>query len=287
MLIKNKEEIKKLKAGGKILGQILAELCQYCVANKNTWEIDKKAEELILKAGGKPAFKNYQGSQDDKPFPGTICACINQQIVHAAPSKKAILRNGDIFTIDIGMEWPVAVETATSQKSIKSLKSIKSEGRGMFTDTAITIAIGDVDPKIKELMRVTKQALEEGIKAIKPGNSVADIGKAIETCVNNQGKYGIIRELVGHGVGHSVHEDPIIPNYYDKKLESFILKPGMVLALEPMIALGYWKVKDGLDGFSIDTADGSVCAHFEHTVVVTEKGCDVITRRPNEDKEVI
>ena len=264
MLIKSKTEIKKLIDGGKILGQILAELSQICVAGKNTYEIDKKAEELILQAGGKPAFKNYQGDPSDLPFPSTICACINEQIVHAPASKKVILKDGDIFTIDIGMEKD-----------------------GLFTDTAITLAIGKVDSKVKELMRITKQALEEGIKAVKPGNSVADIGRAIQNYVNSQGKYGIIRELVGHGVGHGVHEEPVIPNYYDKKLESFKLKPGMVLAIEPMVSLGNWRVKNGPDNISIVMADGSICAHYEHTVIVTEKGCDVITRRPGEEKEKV
>ncbi len=264
MLIKNQKEIKELKKGGKIIGEILSKLSQICVVGKSTWEIDEMAEKLILKAGGKPAFKNYRSSPYDKPFPSTICACVNEQIVHAAASKKVILKKGDIFTIDIGM-----------QKN------------RMFTDTAITVAIGEVSPKIKELMRVTKQSLEEGIKAVKSGNSVADIGKAIEIYVKSQGKYSIVRELVGHGVGHAVHEDPMIPNYYDRKMENFILKPGMVLAIEPMITLGDWRVKDGSNGFSIDTADGSLCAHYEHTVVVTEDGCEVITRRPNENQEII
>jgi len=264
MLIKSKKDIKILKEGGVIIGQILANLSQICVVGKSTWEIDKLAENMILKAGGKPAFKDYQSGPGEKPFPSTICACVNEQIVHAVPSKKVILKDGDIFTIDIGMKKD-----------------------GLFTDTAISVAIGKIDPKVRELMRVTKQSLEEGIKAVKPGNSVADIGKAIETYVHSQGKYGIVRELVGHGVGHGVHEDPMIPNYYDRKLENFILRPGMVLAIEPMIALGHWKVKEGPDDIAIVMADGSTCAHYEHTVVVTENGCDVITRRPNEEKEII
>ena len=264
MLIKTKKEIDILKKDGQVLGQILANLSKICVSGKNTWEIDKKAEELILKAGGKPAFKNYQGDPRDLPFPSTICACINDQIVHAIASKKVVLRDGDIFTIDIGMEK-----------------------NGLFTDTAITLAIGEIPSSTKELMRVTKQSLEEGIKAVRPGNSVADIGKAIENYVKSQGKYGIVRDLVGHGVGHGVHEDPVIPNYYDRKLENFKLKPGMVLAIEPMITTGDWRIKDGPDGFSIDTADGSLCAHYEHTVIVTEEGCEVITRIPGEEKEII
>lgn len=264
MLIKNKKEIEELKKGGQQLGQILAELREFCVVGKSTWEIDQKAEELIYKVGGVPAFKNYQSSPKDKPFPSTICACINNQIVHASASKKVILKDGDIFTIDIGMKK-----------------------NGLFTDTAMTMIIGKAKPEIEKLLQVTKESLEKAISAVKPGNSVADIGKAIEDYVNSQGKYGIVEELVGHGVGHSVHEDPMIPNYFDKKFTRFILKPGMVLAIEPMITLGGWRVKDGPDGFSIDTADDSLCAHFEHTVVVTKDGCEVITRRPEEEKEIV
>ncbi|MDO9510022.1 MAG: M24 family metallopeptidase, partial [Candidatus Magasanikbacteria bacterium] len=267
MLIKSKKDIEILKEGGVIIGQILSNLAQICVAGKSTWEIDKIAEEMIIKVGGMPAFKHYQSDPKDIPFPSTICACLNEQIVHAIASKDVVLKNGDIFTIDIGMDWPCFAEATPG-------KPLKVKSKGMITDTSITVAIGEIDQKVKELMRVTKQSLEEGIKAVKPGNSVADIGRAIENYVKSQGKYGIVRELVGHGVGHHVHEDPIIPNYYDRKMENFILKPGMVLAIEPMIALGHWKVKDGPDGFSIIMADGSFCAHYEHTVVVTEKGCD-------------
>lgn len=271
MLIKSKNDIKELKEGGKIIGKILSDLGRLSVAGKSTWEIDKMAEDMILKSGGKPAFKNYQGSPSDIPFPSTICACVNDQIVHAIASKKVILKDGDIFTIDIGMYWPYKDD----------------KNKGMITDTAITVVIGEISARVKELMRVTKQSLEEGIKAIKPGNSVADIGGAIEKYVKSQGKYGVVRELVGHGVGHGVHEDPMVPNYYDRKLENFKLKAGMVIAIEPMVTLGDWRVKDGNNGFSIDTMDGSLSAHYEHTVVITDDGCEVITRRPGEEKEVI
>ena len=132
---------------------------------------------------------------------------------------------------------------------------------------------------------MTKQSLEVAIKTVKPGISVADIGGAIEKYVKSQGKYGIVRDLVGHGVGHEVHEEPMIPNYYDKKMTGFILKPGMVIAIEPMISLGGYEIKVGDDGWTIEMADGSMCAHFEHTLAITKTGCEVMTRRPNEKKE--
>lgn len=271
MLIKSKEDIVQIKKGGKILGEILSQLAKLCQPGVSTAEIDEVAERMILKAGGLPAFKGYKNHPSDTPFPTAICASINEELVHGIAKKDVFLENGDIFSIDIGMEYP--------------LKASKLTGRGFFTDTAITVAVGEIPNKTKELMKVTKEALEMGIRAVKPGNSIASIGKAIETYVNSAGKYGIVRDLVGHGVGHGVHEDPHIPNYYDPKLEKFIIKPGMVLAIEPMIALGGYKIKPGPDGWTIVMADGSLCAHYEHTVIVTDKGCEIATRRPEEKKK--
>jgi methionyl aminopeptidase len=265
MNIKTKNDIKVLSEGGKILGQILSNLLKMSLAGVSTQTIDQAAEEMILSAGGKPSFKNYKGRATDRPFPATICSSLNHEIVHGIPNKQIKLKEGDIYTIDIGMEWPV-----------------NKKQRGLFTDTAATIAIGKVPKKTRQLLNVTAQALEEGINAIKPGVSVAEIGKAIEQYVKKQGKYGIIRDLSGHGVGYAVHEDPWIANYYDRRLEGYILKQGMVIALEPMITLGGWEIATAKDGWTIVTADKSLCAHFEHTVVVTETGYQVLTRRPEE-----
>jgi len=186
-------------------------------------------------------------------------------LVHGIAKKKVVLKEGDIFTIDIGMEWPY-----------------KKGERGYYTDTAYTLAVGKISKENEKLLRVTEQSLEEAIKVAVPGNSVADIGRAVENYVKSQGKYGIIRDLVGHGVGHAVHEDPRIPNYYDPKLEKIKLKPGMVIAVEPMISTGDWRVKTGDDGWTIVMSDGSMSAHFEHTIVITETGNIVATRRPSE-----
>jgi len=269
MLIKPKYDIEQIKKGGKIIGEILEKLGRMCKPGVSTGEIDRAAEKMIKKAGGQPAFKGYSNGPHDTPFPCTICASANHQLVHGIANDDDILESGDIFTIDIGMEWPC--------------KNPKKD-RGFFTDTALTVIVGDVPEKTKELLKVTKESLEVGIKAVKPGNSVADIGKAIEDYVNSKGKYGIVRDLVGHGVGHAVHEEPRIPNYYDPKMGAFILKPGMVLAIEPMISLGTHRVRTGLDGWTIEMADKSLCAHFEHTVIVTDNGCVVATRRPGEKK---
>lgn len=274
MLIKTAEDIEQLKKGGKILGEILEKLALSCKSGVKISDLDIKAEEMILSAGGRPAFKNYTSHRDGCPFPSTICASLNEELVHGSGKRAIVLREGDILGIDIGMEWPCLASGAVQGKSIKK--------RGLYTDTAMTVIIGKPKKGVQELLDVTKEALEKGIEAVKPGNSVADIGRAIEDYVKSQGKYGIVRDLVGHGVGHAVHEEPHIPNYYDPSLKNFILRPGMVLALEPMISMGGHRVRTADDGWTIEMADKSLCAHFEHTVVVTEKGCEVATRRPSE-----
>lgn len=262
MRFKTAEEIKKIEESGKILGEILEKLKDFSKSGVSTLEVDKLAEKLIVKAGARPAFKGYKSHSSDRPFPGSICASLNSELVHGIPSKKIILQEGDIFSIDIGMEWP-------------------AKG-GIFTDTALTVAIGNVPEKTKQLLSVTERALEKAIEVAQPGNSVAEIGKVVENYVMSTGKFGIVRDLVGHGVGHSVHEDPFIPNYYDKNLENSKLEPGMVIAVEPMISLGDWRVVTCSDGWTIKMADNSLSAHFEHTIIITEKGNIVATRRPNE-----
>lgn len=267
MLIKTPEEIKLIKENGKIIGRILEDLANLCKPGVEVAEVDAMAEQLIIEAGGTPAFKGYKTRYSDTAFPATICASINEQLVHGIPKKGVTLKDGDIFTIDIGMIYP---------------KPIPGKSQGFYTDTAVTIPIGKIPAKTRELLRVTQEALERGIAAVRPGNTVADIGKAIEEYVKSQGKYGIVRDLVGHGVGHEVHEEPSIPNYYDRNSEYIVLKPGMVIAIEPMLSLGTWKVKTAADGWTIVMGDGSLSAHFEHTIIITKSGHVVATRRPSE-----
>jgi methionyl aminopeptidase len=202
---------------------------------------------------------------------------VNTELVHGMARKDVILKSGDIFSIDIGMEWPYNPPKKNTDKARLF---------GYFTDTAITFAVGEVSEEIKKLLAVTKQALEVGIAAAKPGKSVASIGKAIEKYVDSEGDFGIVRDLVGHGVGHLLHEDPAVPNYYDPGLEEVILQPGMVIAIEPMISLGKnYHIKTKKDGWTIEMSDGSLCAHFEHSLVITREGNTVVTRRPQEQKK--
>lgn len=269
MIIQNRVESKTILKGGKILGRVLAKLLKMCRPGISTGELDRAAEKMILKAGGRPAFKNYRSSAGETPFPTTICASLNHELVHGVAKTETILKDGDILTIDIGMEYPYK-------------KTKKGERRGFYTDTAATIAIGRAGKETAALLATAREALAVGIKAAKPGASVADIGQAIETFVKSRGSYGVIRDLCGHGVGRAVHEEPSVPNYFDRRLVNYILRPGQVIALEPMISLGDYRVATAPDGWTVEMADKSLCAHFEHTIVITKNGCRVATKRPGE-----
>ncbi len=285
MLIKTSQDINNLIENGKRMGEVLERLEGMCKPGVSAWEIDQAAEKMILEAGGRPAFKGYRTHVADRPFPATICASFNAEVVHGIPRKNAILKEGDIFSIDIGMVWPFVKnkEKATAGAGPRlGAVGVRNKTRGVFTDTAVTVAVGAIPDKTRKLLDVTRESMERGIAAALPGNSIADIGKAVESYVRSQGKYGIVRDLVGHGVGHEVHEEPFIPNYYDKSLESIKLRPGMVIAIEPMIALGDWRVETMDDGWTIKMSDNSLSAHFEHTVIITEDGNIVATRRPSE-----
>lgn len=267
-LIKTPKEMKLIAEGGRLMGEILEKLAAMVSPGVSAWDIDQAAEKMIRDAGGRPAFKGYKPRSEDVPFPSTICASLNEELVHGIATPEKILHEGDIFSIDIGMEYPYRPKTGK---------------RGYFTDTAVTIPVGDVPETIKKMIRVAERALEAGIEQCRPGNSIADIGKAIQLYVESQGSYGIVRDLVGHGVGHEPHEDPPVPNYYTKSLERWILKPGVVIAIEPMISLGSHRIEiDDRDHWTIRTADQSLSAHAEHTIIVTDDGNCVATRRPHE-----
>jgi methionyl aminopeptidase len=275
--IKTKEEIEILAKGGKILADILKKVGEAAQVGVTTKELDEMAEKSILEAGGIPSFKGY-GEPD--PFPATLCTSVNEAIVHSIPSDYK-LKDGDIIGLDIGMKWPAE--------------------DGLFTDHAITVAIGNVSEENLELMRVTKGCLNKAISLLKPGMYINDIGRIIEEYVNpsvastssgqkdspplnwrsttwpsGKGKYGIVRDLVGHGVGHKVHEEPRIVNFAVKE-KGVEIKEGMVLAIEPMITLGTHEIEVDVNGWDIITKDRSISAHFEHTIAITEKGCKVIT----------
>ncbi len=212
----------------------------------------------MLKTAACPPLKIIAAARLKPPFPTTICASVNHQLVHT-PAGSYVLKNGDILSIDIGMKYPAA-------------------GRGYFTDMATTIPIGEVSALAKKVMKVTRQALTLGLAQVKAGNHISDIGKAIQPYVEAQG-FSVVRQLVGHGVGYEVHEEPRIPNFYDSRMKDVEMKAGMVLAIEPMVNVGHYAIKTGDDGWTVTTADEKLCAHFEHTVAVTKDGCEILTMK--------
>ncbi|MFH1822237.1 MAG: type I methionyl aminopeptidase [Patescibacteria group bacterium] len=260
--IKSKEEIKILREGGKILAEILKQVADKVGPGVKTGELERLALSLIKQAGGRPSFKGYKTRHDLSPFPTALCTSINDEVVHAPslPSRK--LNEGDIIGIDIGMEYPY-------RKKIK----------GYYTDIAVTVPVGKINEEARKLIKTTRECLDLAISKAKEGVNLNTIGRTIQTQAEGHG-YAVVRELVGHGVGYDVHEEPQVPNFEIKgegKTKKVILKAGMVIAIEPMVNIGGWKVKSAFDGFTILTADGTLSAHFEHTVAITESGCEIIT----------
>ncbi len=239
--------------GGRILAKIMKRLAQEVRPGITTKELDHLAEKLILKAGGSCSFKGYKGNGDSsRPFPACLCASVNEEIVHVLPSER-VLKEGDIVSLDLGLFY-----------------------KGFHTDMAITLPVGKVKPEALRLIRVTKKALKRALKKVKPGNTIGDIGNAIQRYVEKQG-FNVVRELCGHGIGRQLHEEPQILNY-GKRHSGELIKEGMVFCIEPMVTMGDWHIKRTKDGFGYQTKDGSLSAHFEHTVAITRRGYKILTQ---------
>lgn len=258
IIIKTPKEIEIMRRGGEILAAILSELKKAVRPGVDTGELNELAEKLIAQRGGEPSFKNYRSSPEDRPFPATLCTSINKEVVHAPALPSRILREGDIICLDLGLKYPASPD-------------------GLFTDAAITVAVGKVSPEAERLMRVTAESLLAGIAQVRPGNFIHDIARAIQEHVEKNG-FSVVRDLVGHGVGKRVHEPPRVPNFFDPSYKRVELKEGMTICLEPMVCAGRPEVKTLDDGWTVVTADGKLAAHFEHTVVVTKGGHEVLTK---------
>lgn len=244
--VKTPQEIEIMREGGHILASIMQELIAEVRPGVSTGKLDKLAEAKILKAGAKPAFQNYQG------FPRVMCTSVNDQVVHTIPSETHILKESDIITLDLGLIW-----------------------HGFYLDMARTVAVGEISDEAARLVRITRKALKLGIKKVRSGVTVGDVGNTIERFLESQ-QYGIVRELCGHGIGRQLHEDPQIPNY-GKRHTGEELKEGMVICIEPMVTMGGDAVKRAKDGQTFITKDGSLAAHFEDTILVTADGAEVLT----------
>jgi methionyl aminopeptidase len=270
MMIKTKEEIAVLREGGKILANILDQTVKMIKPGITTLDLEEFANSEILKAGGRPAFKNHPMGVD-LYFPTALCTSINEEIVHGPAVPARELKSGDIISVDVGMEWPF-------QGSHARIVNPHSLGGGYYTDMSRTVAVGKISKEAKKLMSVTKNCLSAGINAARVGNTINDIGKAVQAVADRYG-YGVVKDLVGHGVGHEVHEKPDVFNYDigDNHPLNLRLKEGMVIAIEPMITLGTDQIKEGGDGFSYITKDSKLSSHSEHSLAITDSDPLIIT----------
>jgi len=250
--LKTEEEIKILKEGGTRLAFILREVIKKVAVGVSAKELDDLAYKLAVENGDKPAFLNYKAKGDRKPYPASLCVSINDEVVHGIPLAEKIIKDGDIVSLDMGLIH-----------------------KGLITDSAITIPVGNVDEIGLKLINITKEALKVAINSAKKAKTIGDIGYAVERFAKSS-RFGIVETLCGHGVGYAVHEDPFVPNYGEKgrgeKIEN-----GLIIAIEPMLNEGTKDVIQDKDGFSFRTKDGKRSAHFEHTIAFTKDGLVVIT----------
>lgn len=245
IILKSPREIELMKEAGEIAWHVHQELAKAVVPGVTTAELDHLADSLVRKAGAIPTFKGYNG------FPASICASVNEEVVHGIPGKRK-LHEGDVIAIDLGVTY-----------------------KGYVADTAYTHPVGKVAPEVQQLLDVTRDSLEKGIEQCYPGKRLGDIGHAVQAYVEQFG-LGVVRDYVGHGVGATMHEDPQVPNY-GKAGTGTLLRPGMVLAIEPMVNLGTWQVAS-LDEWTVVTSDRRYSAHFEHTVAITQDGPVILTK---------
>jgi methionyl aminopeptidase len=248
IMLKSPREIEVMRRAGHVLADVVDHLRSSVRAGVSTLEIDEEVEAFISDRGARPAFKGYRG------FPATVCVSINEEVVHGIPSAHRRLKEGDIVGLDLGC----IVD-------------------GYYADCAFTLALGEVPPAVQRLLDVTRESLERGIAQCRPGRRLSDVSHAVQAYVESNG-LGVVRTFVGHGIGRALHEEPQVPNFGEPG-RGPQLRPGMVLAIEPMVTMGSGDVRILDDGWTAVTRDGSLAAHFEHTVAVTEDEPDVLTRR--------
>jgi methionyl aminopeptidase len=248
IIFKTQKEIETIAKGGKILAQILRQVANEVRPGIGTKELDEMAERLILQSGGQPAFKNYRPTSSSRPFPTTLCTSINDEVVHAPAIPNRLLKEGDIIGLDIGMQY-----------------------KGLYTDMAVTVGAGKISKIAQRLINVTQEALNLAIDQFKEGNHLNDLAAAVQNYAEKNG-FAVVRELVGHGVGKKVHEEPNVPNFVTDESRLISLRRGMTLALEPMVNIGGWQIKLAEDDTTFKTADGSLSAHFEHTIALDHNG---------------
>jgi methionyl aminopeptidase len=248
IVLKSPREIALMRRGGHILADVIDHLRETVTPGISTLEIDEDVEAFINARGAQSAFKGYRG------FPATVCISINDEVVHGIPSAHRRVKEGDIVGLDLGC----IVE-------------------GYYADCAVTLALGDIPPRVQELLDATRESLERAVGECVPGRRLSDVSHAVQSHVEARG-FSVVRAFVGHGIGRALHEEPQVPNFGDPG-RGPLLTPGMVLAIEPMVTMGSWEVKILDDGWTAVTRDGSLAAHFEHTIAVMEHGPEVLTRK--------
>ncbi len=247
IILKSDKEIHYMREAGRIVASTLAELEKAVAPGVTTGELDRMAEDFIRSRGALPAFKGYRG------FPRSICTSVNEEVVHGIPGKRQ-LRAGDILSLDVGVY-----------------------ANGFYGDGAVTLPVGEIDVEARRLLRVAEESLYRGIEMARPGNYLTDISHAIQSHVERHG-FGVVRELVGHGIGRQMHEDPQVPNFGPPGTGP-VLREGMTLAVEPMVNMGAPEVYTASDGWTVITRDGKPSAHFEHTIAITTRGAEILTAR--------
>jgi methionyl aminopeptidase len=253
MTTNDPKQIEILKKSGHILASVLNLVASKVRPGVSAALLNEAAEKEIKRLGATPSFKNYRAVAGDPPFPAALCVSVNDEVVHGIPRADKILQEGDIVGLDLGVWY-----------------------QGLCTDAAITVPVGKISPQKQKLVNATRLALDNALAQVKAGARIGDIGFATETTAKKAG-FHVVRELVGHGVGRDVHEPPEVP-CYGKKGKGQALEAGMVLAIEPMLNAGYWKVTIDDDNWTIRTYDRKPSAHFEHTIIVTKDGCEILTQ---------
>jgi len=247
IILKSKDEIDEIRSASQVVIEVLQVLKEESKPGVSTWDLNAIAEEITARRDSKPAFKGYRN------YPASICCAVNDEVVHGIPSKKKILKQGDILSIDFGVYR-----------------------NGFYGDSAITVPIGDVSPEADSLLKVTRNSLYKGIENAHPSNRLFDISHAIQSYVESY-HFSVVRDFVGHGIGKFLHEEPEVPNF-GAPHQGPVLKEGMVLAIEPMVNLGSWQIKITDDGWTVETLDGKPSAHFEHCLVITKTGPEILTQ---------
>jgi methionyl aminopeptidase len=250
IIFKSPDEIERMRRAGRIVARAIEELTDSVQPGMSTEDLDRQAEAIIRAQGAVPSFKGYRG------FPATICTSLNEEVVHGIPLPDRKIIPGDILKLDVGCIW-----------------------EGYHADSAVSLFVGGMPPstEAEKLVRVTEESLQAGIEALRPGGRLSDVGYAVQQVAEGAG-FSCVREYAGHGVGRALHEDPQVPNYGDPG-RGPLVRPGLVVAIEPMVNLGTWRTRVLRDHWTVVTADGSLSAHFEHTIAVTDDGPEVLTAR--------